>query len=110
MQKIYFNYNKNNKVLVSNGKSLVIKKTSSYYRYNIEKTPLNFILDNDHKSYEAINVGTGAGFTVKEIISCFENVNSVKLKFKVFIIKVFSLSQELLYLDRLKYLIKFNEN
>ena len=44
---------------------------------------LNFILDNDHKSYEAINVGTGAGFTVKEIISCFENVNSVKLKFKV---------------------------
>jgi len=44
---------------------------------------LNFILDNDHKSYEAINVGTGVGFTVKEIISCFENVNSVKLKFKV---------------------------
>tara|TARA_B100001121_G_C18700221_1_gene627208 strand:+ start:1035 stop:2057 length:1023 start_codon:yes stop_codon:yes gene_type:complete len=44
---------------------------------------LNFILDNDHKSHEAINVGTGVGFTVKEIISCFENVNSVKLKFKV---------------------------
>ncbi len=44
---------------------------------------LNFILDNDLKSYEAINVGTGVGFTVKEIISCFENVNSVKLKFKV---------------------------
>ena len=44
---------------------------------------LNFILDNDHKSYEAINIGTGAGVTVKEIISCFEDVNSVKLKFKV---------------------------
>ena len=44
---------------------------------------LNFILDSDLKSHEAINIGTGAGVTVKEIISCFEDVNSVKLKFKV---------------------------
>ena len=46
-KKIYCNYDKNNKVLVSNGKSLVIKTTSSYYRYPIEKTPLNFILDKN---------------------------------------------------------------
>jgi len=32
---------------VSNGKSLVIKTNSSYYRYPIDKTPLNFILDKD---------------------------------------------------------------
>ena len=46
-KKIYCNYHKNNKVLVSNGKSLVIKTISSYYRYPIEKTPLNFILDKN---------------------------------------------------------------
>ena len=46
-KKIYCNYDKNNKVLVSNGKSLVIKTTSSYYRYPIEKTPLNLILDKN---------------------------------------------------------------
>lgn len=44
---------------------------------------LNFILESDLKSHEAINIGTGVGVTVKEIISCFEDVNSVKLKFKV---------------------------
>ena len=35
------------KILVSNGKSLVINsdKNNQYYRYNIEKTPLNVILD-----------------------------------------------------------------
>mgnify|MGYP001362557071 FL=1 len=37
----------NNKILVSNGRSLVIKTISSYYRYPLEKTPLNFILDKD---------------------------------------------------------------
>ena len=33
--------------MVSNGKSLVIKTRSSYYRYPLEKTPLNLILDKD---------------------------------------------------------------
>ena len=44
-KKMYCAYDKNNKVLVSNGKSLVIKTVSSYYRYPLEKTPLNVILD-----------------------------------------------------------------
>jgi len=45
-KKIFCEYlGKNNKVLVSNGRSLVIKTRVSYYRYPIEKTPLNFILD-----------------------------------------------------------------
>ena len=46
-KKIFCAYNKSNgKILVSNGKSLVIKnKTGSYYRYSIKKTPLNYILD-----------------------------------------------------------------
>ena len=44
-KKIFCEYNKKNKVMVSNGKSLVIKSKSGYYRYALNKTPLNFILD-----------------------------------------------------------------
>ena len=45
-KKIFCKYLKsNNKILVSNGKSLVIKTTSSYYRYPLKKTVLNLILD-----------------------------------------------------------------
>ena len=38
-----------NKILVSNGKSLVINsdKIKNYYRYPLDKTPLNFILDKE---------------------------------------------------------------
>ena len=48
-KKIYCEYSGvNNKILVSNGKSLVIKtRSGSYYRYQIERTPLNYILDKD---------------------------------------------------------------
>ena len=46
-KKIYCAYNKDNKILVSNGKSLVIKTISSYYRYPLKKTPLNLILDKN---------------------------------------------------------------
>jgi len=48
-KKIFCNYdNTNNKILVSNGKSLVIKTNSeSYYRYSLERTPLNYILDKN---------------------------------------------------------------
>ena len=44
---MYCKYDKrNNKILVSNGKSLVIKtKNGNYYRYSIKRTPLNYILD-----------------------------------------------------------------
>ena len=45
-KKIFCEYaGSNNKILVSNGKSLVIKTRTSYYRYPLEKTPLNLILD-----------------------------------------------------------------
>ncbi len=47
-KKIFCEYAKsNNKILVSDGKSLVIKTITSYYRYPIDKTPLNLILDKD---------------------------------------------------------------
>ena len=47
-KKIFCEYARsNNKILVSNGKSLVVKTITSYYRYPLEKTPLNFILDKN---------------------------------------------------------------
>ena len=45
-KKIFCRYNSSNqKILVSNGQSLVIKTISSYYFYPLDKTPLNLILD-----------------------------------------------------------------
>ena len=47
-KKIFCKYFKNNnKVLVSNGKSLVVKTRSSFYRYPLKKTPLDLILDKN---------------------------------------------------------------
>ena len=48
-KKIYCIYNlSNQKVLVANGKSLVIKTSSSYYFYPLEKTPLDTILNKEY--------------------------------------------------------------
>ena len=48
-RKIFCEYARsNNKILVSNGKSLVIKTRSSYYRYPLEKTALNLILNKNY--------------------------------------------------------------
>ena len=46
-KKIYCKYIKNNKILVSNGKSLVVKTRTSFYRYALKKTKLNLILDKN---------------------------------------------------------------
>ena len=47
-KKIFCKYDlENKKILVSNGRSLVIKTLNSYYIYPLEKTPLNFILDKE---------------------------------------------------------------
>ena len=47
-KKIFCKYDLGNKkILVSNGKSLVIKTLSSYYIYPLEKTPLDLILDKN---------------------------------------------------------------
>jgi outer membrane lipoprotein-sorting protein len=46
-KKIYCNYLNKDKILVSNGKSLVIKTKSSFYRYPLKKTPLNLLLDKN---------------------------------------------------------------
>ena len=47
-KKIFCKYKgSKNKILVSNGSSLIIKTNESYYRYPLKKTPLNLILDKD---------------------------------------------------------------
>ncbi len=47
-KKIFCKYNlKNNKILVSNGKSIVIKTSTSYYLYPLARTPLNLILNKE---------------------------------------------------------------
>tara|TARA_Y100000741_G_scaffold346486_1_gene312863 strand:- start:77 stop:628 length:552 start_codon:yes stop_codon:yes gene_type:complete len=72
-KKIFCEYSKNNnKILVSNGKSLVIKTKTSFYRYPLEKTPLYFILDKNFlidkiKILEGRIVdGSYINFTIKE--------------------------------------------
>ena len=72
-KKIFCEYAKsNNKILVSNGKSLVIKTISSYYRYPLDRTPLNFILDKDFliKKIEVLEErivdGSYINYTIRE--------------------------------------------
>ena len=76
-------YNSKEKILVSNGRSLVIKTISSYYRYPLKKTPLNLILDKKfliNKIYnlkERIVDGTLINYTIiddnNEINIFFDN-------------------------------------
>ena len=69
-KKMFCDYDKKNKVIVSNGKSLVIKTTSSYYRYPLDKTHLNFILDKN--------------FLLKKISELNEeNINNSLIKFTI---------------------------
>ena len=87
-KKIFCTYNKGNKVIVSNGKSLVIKSTSSYYRYPLDKTPLYFILNKNlllkkisELNEEIIN-NSLVKFTIKEnsqLIEIFFDVNNHNL-------------------------------
>ena len=72
-KKMFCEYAKsNNKILVSNGKSLVIKTITSYYRYPLDKTPLNFILDKNflinkiNILEERIIDGSLINYTIKE--------------------------------------------
>jgi outer membrane lipoprotein-sorting protein len=55
-KKIYCKYEKKNKILVSNGRSLVIKTKVSFYRYPLNKTPLNLILDKNFLIEKIVNL------------------------------------------------------
>ena len=56
-KKINCVYNSNTKkILVSNGRTLVIKTLNGYYLYPLEKTPLNLILDKNFLINKIINI------------------------------------------------------
>ena len=72
-KKIFCKYDgNNNKILVSNGKSLVIKTKVSYFLFPLKRTPLNLILDKDflinkiYSSEEKIIDGTFISFSINE--------------------------------------------
>jgi len=44
---------------------------------------LTFIKENPENKFEVINIGTGNGFTVLEIINTFEKVNNIKLNYSI---------------------------
>ena len=85
-RKIYCEYARsNNKILVSDGRYLVVKTRSSYYQYLIKKTPLNLILDKNflikkiNQLSEKVVNGNLINFTIVEndyeISIFFDNQN-----------------------------------
>ncbi len=81
-KKIYCKYDLGNeKILVSNGRSLVIKTLSSYYIYPLEKTPLNSILNKNFLLKKIKNL-SGRNIDDKFINYKFiENENEINLFF-----------------------------
>tara|TARA_B100000886_G_C20380888_1_gene473876 strand:+ start:438 stop:986 length:549 start_codon:yes stop_codon:yes gene_type:complete len=56
-KKIFCKYNlKNDKILVSDGESIVIKTKSSYYFYPLERTPLYLILNKNFLINKILNL------------------------------------------------------
>ena len=81
-KKIYCKYNLGNKkILVSNGKSLVIKTLSSYYLYPLKNTPLdtilnkNFLISKINSLEERVIDGKFINYNF------FENENEINLFF-----------------------------
>ncbi len=74
-KKIYCEYkNINKKIIVSNGKSLVIKNRNNgtYYIYPLKKTPLEFLLDKK--------------FLIKKINTLkFRDINNKYISFKILV-------------------------
>ena len=82
-KKIFCKYEKSNdKILVANGRSLVIKTKTSFYRYPLKKTPLNFILDKSYLIKKIYNLEESK--IDNKIISykIFENENEINIFFK----------------------------
>ena len=81
-KKIFCNYElKNKKILVSNGKSLVIKTLNSYYIYPIEKTALNLILNKEFLLNKVLNLDERIIDDKFINFSFFENENEINIFF-----------------------------
>ena len=85
-KKIWCEYNNSNKkIIVSNGKSLVIKiaNTGSYYRYPLNKTPLVFLLDKEYL-ISKMNILEPREIDNKYLnFTIFENNNEINIFFDI---------------------------
>jgi len=81
-KKIFCKYNiDNQKTLTSNGRYMVIKTTDSHYIYNVQKTPLNLILN---KNFILNKIKKAEGKTLDDKFISFsflENENQINLFF-----------------------------
>ncbi len=81
-KKIYCKYNLGNKkILVSNGKSLVIKTLSSYYLYPLKNTPLDTILNKNFLISKITNLEERIIDGKFINYNFFENENEINLFF-----------------------------
>ena len=81
-KKIFCKYNlKNEKILVSNGKSLVIKTLTSYYLYPLERTPLDLILDKEFLISKINNLNERIVEDKFINFKFFENENEINIFF-----------------------------
>jgi outer membrane lipoprotein-sorting protein len=83
-KKIWCEYDgSNNKIIVSNGKSLVVKTTNkgSFYHYALSKTPLIFLLDKEYL-ISKMNMLEPREINNKYInFTIFENNNEINIFF-----------------------------
>tara|TARA_X000000368_G_C22983836_1_gene691183 strand:- start:835 stop:1377 length:543 start_codon:yes stop_codon:yes gene_type:complete len=110
-KKIFCQYS-NNKILVSNGKSLAIKTNSSYYRYPLNKTPLNFILDKKYllRKIDNLNEGTINNSYIQYTIE--ENNNKIEIFFDIKSLDIVGWQTQDIYLNTattLLYSVKKNQ-
>tara|TARA_B110000881_G_C18465125_1_gene458291 strand:- start:414 stop:968 length:555 start_codon:yes stop_codon:yes gene_type:complete len=83
-KKIWCEYNNSNKkIIISNGKSLVIKtaNTGSYYRYPLGKTPLKFLLDKKYLISKMNNLEPREIDNKYINFTIFENNNKINVFF-----------------------------
>ena len=111
-KKMFCDYDKKNKVIVSNGKSLVIKSNSSYYRYPLDKTPLNFILDKKYllRKIDNLNEGTINNSYIQYTIE--ENNNKIEIFFDIKSLDIVGWQTQDIYLNTattLLYSVKKNQ-
>ena len=85
-KKIYCEYNNfNKKIIVSNGRSLVIKTTNSgnYYIYPLDKTPLEYLLDKEFLISKMKNLEPRLIDNKYLNFEIFENNNKINIFFDI---------------------------
>ena len=81
-KKIFCKYEKRkNKILVSNGRNLVIKNKNQYYRYPIKSTPFEFLLDKDFLINKISSTELGEVEDRYLFFQIIENSNNINIFF-----------------------------